>query len=152
MDKILVEQVFGIAIGREIEAHEFYTKAAASADYADVREIFEQLAKDEMGHMRFLEKLKNDPIKIMKISAPESEYKMSEATEFPRLSTDMKPADAIQLALKKEQQAVEFYQHMADLTEEPELQDMFNQLSNMELGHKHRLENVFVEIGYPEVF
>jgi rubrerythrin len=152
MDKILVEQVFRIAIDREIEAHEFYTKVAASADNADVRGIFEQLSKDEMGHMRLLEKLKNDPTKMMKISAPEVDYKVAEAKEFPRLSTDMKPADAIQLAMKKEQQAVEFYRHMAELIEEPELQDMFTQLSNMELGHKHRLENVFAENGYPEVF
>jgi len=25
-------------------------------------------------------------------------------------------------------------------------------LANMEMGHKHKLENAFVEIGYPEVF
>jgi hypothetical protein len=32
------------------------------------------------------------------------------------------------------------------------MKDVFNNLANMELGHKHRLETVFVDIGYPEAF
>ena len=33
-----------------------------------------------------------------------------------------------------------------------ENKEIFENLVNMELGHKARLENVFVEIGYPEAF
>jgi rubrerythrin len=104
-----------------------------------------------MGHKELLEKFKYDPTMVMKIEAP-PDYKVAEATELTKLSIAMKPADAIALAMKKEQQAVEFYREFRDRATERSIKDVFENLANMELGHKHRLENVFVEIGYPEVF
>lgn len=88
---------------------------------------------------------------MMKIQAP-PDYKVAETTELPKLSIDMKPADAIALAMKKEQQAVEFYRALGESATDASVKKIFENLTNMELGHKHRLENVFVEIGYPEVF
>ncbi|MFH1653076.1 MAG: ferritin family protein [Pseudomonadota bacterium] len=152
MDKIEMEKIFSTAIDREIEAYEFYKDVATRIDNKEVKTVFEQLAKEEMGHKDMLESLKNDPTKMMKITPPAADYKVAEATELPPLSTDMKPADAIALAMKKEEAAVEFYRGMAAGAEESSIKDMFENLANMELGHKHRLENVFVEIGYPEVF
>ena len=64
----------------------------------------------------------------------------------------MKPADAIALAMKKEEEAVKFYQGMAAVSQDEEIKGKFEYLAGMELIHKNRLENVFVEIGYPEVF
>ena len=88
----------------------------------------------------------------MKIAPPAADYKVAEATELPALSIEMKPADAIALAMKKEQEAVEFYRGLADGSDDAEIKKIFENLVNMELTHKNRLENVFVEIGYPEVF
>ena len=54
--------------------------------------------------------------------------------------------------MKKEQQAVEFYLDLAARASDPELVKSLNALANMEKGHKTRLEDIFVQIGYPEVF
>ena len=151
MDRIELEKIFSMAIAREVEAHEFYQQVAERVSDAAVKEVFVQLSKEEMGHMETLEKLKNDPGAAMVFTAPD-DYKIAEATELPELSIDSKPADAIALAMKKEQQAVEFYRGLAESTEDARVKDIFNNLANMELQHKNRLENVFVEIGYPEVF
>lgn len=151
MDQIQLEQLFSIATKRELEAKEFYTGVAKKVSSTAVREIFEQLAREEMGHFEFLEKFRSDPSMTMKISAPAADWKVAESQELPPLRLDMKPSDAIGLAMKKEQQAVEFYRTLA-ASAASDVRDMFDNLANMELGHKHKLEKVFVDIGYPEVF
>jgi rubrerythrin len=152
MDKLELERVFSLAINREIEAYEFYRDVSQKAQDEEVRKVFDQLAGEEMNHKDLLEKFKADPTMVMKIKAPEKDYKVAEATELPGLSIEMKPADAISLAMKKEQQAVEFYRDLAGRSTDASVADMFRNLENIELGHKQRLENIFVEIGYPEVF
>ena len=140
-----------MAILREVEAYEFYRKVSERAQNAQVKGVFAELSLEELGHKDLLTQFKNDPAKVMKIQAS-PDYKVAEATELPALSVDMKPADAIALAMKKEQQAVEFYRMLEQNAAEPEMKAAFANLANMELNHKHRLENVFVQIGYPETF
>jgi rubrerythrin len=152
MDTQELTRVFSLATQRELEANAFYSLVAKTSGNADVKKVFEQLAQEEMGHFELLEKLRIDPTLPMKITAPKQDYKLAEATELPAFSDAMKPADAIALAMKKEQQAVEFYRGLSDAATDTQMKDVFNNLANMELGHKHRLENVFVDIGYPEAF
>lgn len=152
MDKLEIEKLFSIAVDREMEAFEFYKAAAERVTDSAVKSIFQELAQEEYGHMELLEKFRHDPTLEMKISAPAANFKISEATQLPKLSIDSKPADAIALAMKKEQEAVEFYQSMAHAASDSGLKAMMTNLANMELTHKHRLENIFVNIGYPETF
>jgi rubrerythrin len=152
MDTQELTRVFSLAAQRELEANAFYSRVAKTSGNADVKKVFEQLAQEEMGHFELLEKLRIDPTLPMKITAPKQDYKLAEATELPAFSDAMKPADAIALAMKKEQQAVEFYRGLSDAATDTQMKDVFNNLANMELGHKHRLETVFVDIGYPEAF
>jgi len=151
MDQTHIEQILSTAIEREVEAYEFYHQVYERVNDETVKEVFNQLAQEERGHRELLEKFKHDPTTVMKIKAS-PDYKVAEATELPKLSIDMKPADAIALAMKKEQQAVQFYRALRDRSTDSGVKNVFENLTNMELGHKHRLENVFVEIGYPEVF
>jgi len=147
-----IERIFSIAIKREMEANAFYSRIAKKAINAEVRELFSQLAEDEMGHFELLQGFKSDPTLPMKIPAPAKDYKIAEETELPPFTDDMKPKDAVALAMKKEQQAVEFYKKLAGHSHDTAMKDIFENLANMELGHKQKLENLFVEIGYPEVF
>ena len=147
-----IEAAFSMAISRELEANAFYSRAAKSARDVEVKHVFEQLAGDEMGHFELLQQFRADPTISHKMAAPAKDYKLAEAVELPSFSDDMKPRDAIALAMKKEQQAVEFYRDLASLASDAGLKDIFQNLANMELGHKQRLENVFVDVGYPEAF
>ena len=64
----------------------------------------------------------------------------------------MKPADAIALAVKNEQEAMEMYKEMANCSTDADQINMFRQLSNMEQGHKVKLEDTFTNIAFPEVW
>lgn len=147
-----IRRQFDKAILREIEANEFYAKAAKTATDSGVRAIFTDLAGDELGHMELLERLREDPTLPMKMNKPAVDYKIAEEVDLPRLSIGMKPSEAIALAMKKEQQAMEFYSAMADGSPDGELKRIFQNLADMEAGHKCRLETLFVDIGYPEAF
>lgn len=152
MSKFDLDNLFKIAIDREIEAYEFYKAAAGRMPVGPVKDIFLELSREEQGHRDLLTKFRQDPALKMKISAPEVNYKIAESTPLPLLSIELKPADAIALAMKKEQMAVDFYNALAAAATDAELQSVLTSLSNMELGHKQRLENMFVNIGYPESF
>jgi len=147
-----IEKLFVIATQRENEAYEFYRQAARKVADPNVKEIFLKLARDEQKHFELLERFRANPEKIMKICPPAADWKIAESESLPTLSTDMKPKDAIALAMKKEQQAVDFYRSLSAASTTADIRSMFDNLANMELTHKHRLERIFVEIGYPEVF
>lgn len=152
MDKLEFDQLMATAIKREMEANAFYGDVARKVENEDVKKVFAELASEEMGHAELLERYKADPTMVMKINPPDLDTKVAEATDLPELSVNMKPADAVALAMKKEQQAVEFYRGLADGTDDAEVKDILTNLSNMELAHKSRLENIFAQIGYPEDF
>ncbi|OQA31627.1 MAG: putative trifunctional 2-polyprenylphenol hydroxylase/glutamate synthase subunit beta/ferritin domain-containing protein [Betaproteobacteria bacterium ADurb.Bin341] len=152
MDQEEIMRLFNLAIKREVEANAFYTAAAARVKDENVRTIFKELAGEELDHMALLEGFREDPTLQMKMAKPDADYKLAEETELPELTVDMRPTDAIALAMKKEQQALEFYKRMAASCSDAGLKDVFENLSNMELGHKHRLEDMFVNISFPESF
>jgi len=151
-DPMDIEKLFVIATQRENEAYAFYAAAARKVADPSVKEIFQQLAQDERGHFEKLERFRANPVEVMKIRPPAADWKIAEAEDLPTLSTNMKPKDAIALAMKKEQQAVNFYRSLAAASTAADIRSMFENLANMELTHKHRLEKIFVDIGYPEVF
>ena len=151
MDQLEFEKLMAVAVRREVEAHEFYRDVAERVTDKSVKKIFDDLAEQEMAHHDLLEKFRFDPETSVKFTAPR-DLKVAETVADQPLSVDMKPADAIALAMKKEQQAVEFYREMAALAEEAGVRDLFVNLSNMEQQHKRSLETVFIDIGYPESF
>ncbi len=152
MDWLELEKLFALAIAREAEAREFYYSAAQKVENASVKAIFAELAEQEIGHGEMLEQFKADPSLTMKMQAPKADWKIAETTELPALNIAIAPKDALALAMKKEEQAVNFYRSLAVAASDAEMRNIFENFANMELNHKQRLETLFVDIGFPEVF
>lgn len=146
-----MEQVFTEAIEREMEAYEFYKKVAERVSDSNVKEIFMDLAKEEKGHEELLFKLKADPSMTFTVDDTE-DFKIAESVETAALTVDMKPADAIAVAMKKEQHAAEFYKRLAEASKDERFKEIYMNLSKMELQHKNRLENLYIDVGYPEAW
>lgn len=81
-----------------------------------------------------------------------TDFKVTESIEKPRPSIDMKPADAIGLAMKAEEEAMRLYLGLADSSMDSDQKEMFLNLSNMERSHKVRLEELYTSMAYPEVW
>lgn len=146
-----IQRLLDIAIGREIAASEFYSSVAEKTAHPRVKELFLDLARQEKDHQETLVRFKYDPTARMNFRAP-ANYRIAEESDVVSLSPDMKPAEAITLAMRRELEAMHFYQGLAEMAAEPQIKEICLSLANMESNHKRRLEDLFVEIGYPEAW
>lgn len=152
MNKIGIQELLDIGIQREEEAHEFYKFAAGQTKDILIQNLFTELSSEELEHKGLLLRFKNDPQLIKKLKVPEKEFIMAESVDLPDLTDDMKPADALALAMKKEQLAAEYYQKLAAEFIDKEAKEICLIMANMELHHKNRLENAYTEVTYIEDF
>lgn len=146
-----LDGVFDLAIGREQSANRFYADLSHRVKNAAVKEAFAALAKEELAHEAILKTVKADPCLQSKFKASK-DYHVSETEAQPVVSENMPLRDAVSLAMKKEQQAADLYRGLANAATDADVRSLFHNLLSMELGHKNKLEALFVDIGYPEVF
>ena len=65
---------------------------------------------------------------------------------------DMTFAQAIQLAMKNEEEAMDMYQQLADAVTDKKEKDIFIGLRDMEKMHKTKLEDIYVNAAFVEVW
>ena len=151
MDKKTYRQILDDAIQGENEAHQFYLAIAKKTHDNFLEELFLSLSEEEKKHRHILEKFRDNPSKTISFTKV-PDYHVAETIEEPALTLDMKPVDAIALAMKKEQAAMQHYSQLADACTDPDQKKVFSELAAMERKHKNKMEAAFVDIGYPEVW
>lgn len=151
MNRSEFNDILDYAINEEVLSYEFYTEAAGKVEDEALKDTFTDLAKEELDHKKFLEDFKDSHSET--IDLKESvDYKIADTIDKPELTTDMSFSDAIALAIKREDEAMEMYQSLADATVEDDKKSVFIGLKNMEQMHKTRLEDIYVNVGYREVW
>lgn len=143
-----------VSVLKEQEAHDFYAAAARKVEDKTLRELFEQLADDEIGHRDFLQKLLLDDAPPMTIKPQPQDYKLAEEIidEKPDLSIDMPFPQAVALAIKREEEAMQTYAELAEEAGPGDMGTLFTNLKNMEQAHKTALEAVYMNVAYAEVW
>jgi rubrerythrin len=145
------KEIIEFAIAGEIEAQEFYQAAANKINDPYLKKMFEKFAKDERGHEKILKGILSTDT-INRYFDESTDYKVSETVDKPKLSTDMKPADAIALAMKNEEEAMKQYNELAEACSDMKQKEIFLDLAAMERAHKLKMEKAFVDIGYAELW
>lgn len=140
-----------MAVNKEIEAYEFYKAASEKISDESLKSVFADLAKEELKHKALLQGYLKNEGKELKFDETK-DYKISETVEEKALSMDMSFADAIALAMKKEEEAMNMYNQFADISIDEEQKGAFLELAKMELGHKARLEEIYTNAAYVEVW
>jgi rubrerythrin len=144
-----LEEILDFAIAREDEANKFYTELAGQVDRPEMGKVFEDFAKEELGHKTKLEAVK------------QGEFVISSDEEVPRLGIadyvvdvgpkpDMSYADALIVAMKKEKAAYRLYLDLAAVAEAEELTNMFLSLAQEEAKHKLRFEIEYDDVVLKE--
>ena len=145
------KNIIKFAMENEIEAQKFYEEAAQKVANTQLKEMFADFAKEEKRHREILKQVYISN-RMGDYFDEGRDYHIAEEVDLPELSTDMKPADAIALAMKKEEAAMVQYTARAERCPEPDKKKVFLDLAAMERGHKLKMENAFVDIGFPEVW
>lgn len=151
MDQKEYDSILKFAIAAEVEAHKFYTELADQTSDDHLKSMFLEFAEEEKKHEKILAGFLSKGAGHIHFKGA-TDFKVSETIEKPISSKDMKPADAIALAMKNEEEAMIHYNSLADACVDPEQKKIFQELASMEREHKNRMERAFVDIGYPEVW
>ena len=127
-DSYDITAILKAAIRNEEDAYDFYTEVAERATNPVVRQTFAELAGDELGHKVFLTSCLKDTCMLEDFPVG-PDYKVAEATPLPDLSVDMTPADALALAMKKEEQAARGYEALAKEAPDADRKKVFEKLA-----------------------
>jgi rubrerythrin len=143
-----VDEILDFAISREEEASQFYRTLAERSDAVEMREMFEEFAREEVIHREKLLLVKEqklllparDELLDLRISrydvkiAPEQEHDYQQA---------------LLLAIRKEKAARRLYEDLVERTQETNVHAVLVALAQEEAKHQHYFEkqydNYFLE-------
>ncbi|MEN6444262.1 MAG: ferritin family protein [Methanoregula sp.] len=145
------KKIISTAIDREVEAYTFYRTISDKVKDLALKKLFGELAGEEKQHREFLQGMLAKDVVKMHFDA-KADYKVADTLKSPPLTADMKPVDGLVVAIKKELEAMQMYTQLANLSTVTEQKFLFSQLANMESGHKARLEDLYIEMAFPEAW
>lgn len=133
-----VDDVLNFAIGREIEAHDFYVELAAWAERPEVSETFEDFANEELRHKEKLEAIKagNFTLRDEQVGT----LNIADSLEAAGPQANLTYAQALVLAMQREKSAFKLYTRLASIFRDREIKDILSKLAREEARHKLQLE------------
>jgi rubrerythrin len=145
------KQIISFAIEGEIEAYTYYRTVAEKVNDPALKKIFSELAGEEATHRAFLQGIMTKGPESLLVDESH-DYKIADTLESPPLSLNLKPIEGITLAIRKELDAMQMYTQLALVARDAEEKKMFQELAKMEKGHKARLEDIYTNMAFPEVW
>ena len=139
------------AMYKEIASEAFYSAGQSKTDDPGAKSLMKDLAADELRHLEILKGLKDR----------DWEKGQWNKKEIPNLmiSEHLTTSDKLEgtslqgtlvTAMKREQQAVEFYSRMMSVLRNEEAKHLCESLVHEELKHKYRLELLYDNLFYGE--
>jgi rubrerythrin len=137
-----VDEIMAFAIKSEENANRFYSEWAKKVEKKSIQKVFEELAKEELGHKEFLLGIKKGEI----LASSEEEImdlKISDYLLDVKASVDMDYQDALIVAMHREKMAFKLYTSLVGMVDDKEKKSMFKMLAQEEAKHKLRLELIY---------
>ncbi len=149
MDKFKsVDDILEFAIAGEVAANQFYMELTGKMKNPAMAKVFEDFAKEELGHKSKLEAIKQG--EMLEPTEKVAEVKIADYLVDTEPKPDMDYKDALVLAMKKEKAAYRLYLDLAAVAEAEELTNMFLYIAQEEAKHKLRFEIEYDEVVLKE--
>ena len=139
------------AIYKEIASQAFYIAGQSQTQDPAAKALMKELAEEELEHSQWLKNLKEEGLEKRgwhKEKVPNlmiSEYLVGgDKLEGAGLQ------DTLVFAMKREQQAIEFYSKMMGIMRDETAKHLCQRLVHQELKHKLRLETFYDDLFYGE--
>jgi len=133
------DDILDFAIENEQHAVDFYRELAAKSTKPEIRDLFEEYAKEEMGHKAKIEAVKAGK-KLQFIGGKIADLKLGDYLVAVESNPNMDYQSALIMAMKREKAAFRLYTVLASQVEAGELQNLFLQLAQEEAKHKLHFE------------
>jgi len=134
-----MNDILDFAINAEQEAVDFYTELANNSKNADMKSVFQQFAKEEIGHKAKLTNIKSEGLYVMPAEKV-ADLKISDYIVAVKPNPDMTYQEALVLAMKKEKAAFRLYSNLAAKAPTDAMKNLFLGLAQEEAKHKLRFE------------
>jgi rubrerythrin len=139
------------AIEGEIEAYNYYRTVSEKVKDKALKNIFAELAGDELKHREFLQGIVAKGPGSLHVEEA-CDYRVADTLEIPPLTPDLRPIDGITLAIRKELDAMQMYTQLSQVAGDSGEKKTFLELAKMEKGHKARLEDIYTNLAFSEVW
>ena len=144
-----VDEILKQAAAKEQESFEFYRDALEIVKDAGARQLIDELAKEELAHKDRLENFKPGDLKDYELKKIR-DLRISEFLVEEDITEKSGFQGVLIKAMKKEQNAYEFFTRMIDAIDDKDVKKLFEVLANEELEHKNRLETYYDDVVYSE--
>ncbi len=145
-----LDAIIKSAIAQEELSHDFYQRMASLVAHTETKETFAYLAKEEMEHKHFLESCFTD--QGCTLVGPPQNTHLAELLQAPAFTEDLAPKEALVIAMKREEGAYRFYQTLAALQPPGDVRNFLEKMAQMELSHKEKMEDLYDNVAFPEVW
>lgn len=149
----MIEQILTRAIRFEEQAYEFYMGAVDMVKQPHIRDALRDMAGEEVKHKERLEKLlQGDTETLIAVQkrGQVQDLKLAEYLVAQPLEANATFQDVLVVAMQREKSSYEFYQTMAQITDEETARELFEFLAQEELVHKNKIETIYDEVIYQE--
>jgi len=134
-----IDELFDFAINEEHMAAEFYRKLADQQKNDWMKKVFEDFAKEELGHKAKLIGLKDG--KYFRASDEKvMDLKIADYVVDVPTTSNMDYQQALVLAMKKEKAAFRMYMDMAEQVQDDDIKQSLIGMAQEEAKHKLRFE------------
>lgn len=134
-----IQEILEFAMTGEQEAVDLYTRLSNESNIPEMKQVFMEFAREEMGHKARLMKIRDEG--AMEHSGLKiTDMKISDYTTDVTPTPDMDYRDALLLAMNREKKAFKLYTRLAAEAPDQKLKDLFFSLAQEEAKHKLRFE------------
>ena len=144
-------ELLNSAIYKEIASQAVYIAGQRNTNDPGARALMKELAKEELGHSQWIKKLKERGLE--KRDWHEDKVPNLMISEYLTGAQTVEGAslqDVLVLAMKREQEAIEFYSRMMGVMKDETAKRLCQRLVHEELKHKLRLEMFYDDLFYGE--
>jgi rubrerythrin len=134
-----IDDILDFAIQQEQSAVDFYNELAEKVEASEMKNVFSNFAREEMGHKAKLINVKETGIYTLP-SGKVLDLKMSEYITSTQPHADMTYQEALMIAMNREKAAFKLYLLLSEKAPNLEIQNLFLMLAQEESKHKLRFE------------
>lgn len=145
-----VSRLIKRAIDQATGSREFYLTMANLVERPETKETLRYLAKNEELHKRFFQKILDEA--VCPLELPVQDVHLSEFLELPHITRNMTPKEAIVLAIKREETLHKFYKKLESVQPQGEIKNLLQEMALIKLEHKDKLEYIYDDVAFPEVW
>ncbi len=145
-----LESVIKSAIAQEELSHDFYKRLAGLVSHPETKNTLEYLAKEELEHKAFLQSCFS--AQGCTLMGEAQNVHLAEMLQAPAISAEMSPKEALAIAAKREEGSYHFYQALAALQPPGDIQAFLEKMAKVELAHKEKVEYLYDNAAFPEVW